>query len=49
MHSEKDSQNELMALTALTEEDAVAVDICGEKQEARQRQAVLQKVAKESC
>lgn len=37
-----------MALTALTEEDAVVVDICREKQEARQRQAVLQKDAKES-
>lgn len=37
-----------MALTALTEEDAVVVDICREKQEAWQRQAVLQKDAKES-
>lgn len=33
--------NQLMELTALTEVDAVVVDVCGEKQEARQGQAVL--------
>lgn len=32
-----------MGLTALTEEHAVVVDVRGEKQEAGQRQAVLQK------
>ena len=35
--------NESMTLTALTEVNTVVVDVCGEKQEAWQRQAVLQR------
>lgn len=39
--------NEWMALTAVTEVDTVVVDVCGEKQEAWQRQAVLQRDKKD--